>query len=197
MAVPGPKTRRGKKRKRPSAEEVYVKPLREGHHFDLLDLTYRRDHDPRSGELISRAHVKLRIRGMRRVYHGDGRAAAGTVTAIELALRDAISFLTGELPTTELLAYHLRIASGRLMPDGPVEAHATVRIDGHQWEIRVQNPDGATAGGLLLFEAYDRLFYEQWCERLRIAGLTPEEARSAMFQEAPASRAPRMTSDSA
>ncbi|MDO8425577.1 MAG: hypothetical protein Q7T01_03640 [bacterium] len=157
--------------------------MRTGDFLVLGDLTYQRHWNERSEQVESRAYIVIRVGREEHEYIGIGRACEGTVTAIELALRDALGSARVELPVAELLAFEMHVAVGKTEANASVTATAHVRLGDWHGRVQVDHPDAATAGAYLLFDAYDRLLYKQWFERLSIARMRPEDVAHLQPQE--------------
>ncbi|MDO8463090.1 MAG: hypothetical protein Q7S96_02355 [bacterium] len=152
-------------------------PMRVGKMLTLVNVTYQRSWDAGAGVYQSRAVVVLHMVGHEDMLcHGIGRAPAGTITAIELALRDAISRASDiAVPPPELLAFEIHVASGNTEPSAPANATAEVSVAGCKRRVQIDHPDGATAGALLLFDVYDLHLFERWSTLLKGAHVDPHE----------------------
>lgn len=159
-------------------------PLREGKFLKLTHMSFGMNPDPESGQLTYTGRVGLGVLPVEWEARASERTTAGTVTAIDLAMRAALARMRQEVPVIRLWPYHIRLTSRTRGTSSSVSAEAKIALNGWQARQRVRHADGVTAAAFLLFDAYDHLLYERWQKCLSKANVTPEEAFRAMMGDA-------------
>jgi len=124
--------------------------------------------------------VAYECRGLPHTSHG-------TVSAPDLAFRDALQRAGQEVPALRLWPYRIRLSNRSAGIDSPVTVQAKVALNGWRAHPRVQHQDSVTAAAFLLFDVYDDFLYGRWREHIRVAHLTESEALEGLRRAAKAS----------
>jgi|GEM_PF-4032847 len=160
-----------------------VPPMRTGKFLQLARMAYGMGYDPKSGALMFNSRVVLGVVSSMWTLAARERTTDGAVTAIDRALRTAITRMGHEIPQVQLWPYHITLTSRAKGTSSPVIAQAKVSLDGWKATRKVRHADGVTAAAFLLFDAYDHILWERWKERLEPAGVSPKAVLVTMLRQ--------------
>ncbi|MBI4449766.1 hypothetical protein HY634_01790 [Candidatus Uhrbacteria bacterium] len=159
-------------------------PLRKGEFLTLVRMSFGMGEGDEDGALRYTGRVSLHVGPVDFECRGIAHTSNGTVSALDLAFRDALKRVGQEVPELRLWPYRIRLSNRAAGIDSPVTVDAKVALNGWRAHPRVQHQDSVTAAAFLLFDVYDDFLYRRWREHIRVAHLTETEALDGLRRAA-------------
>lgn len=169
---------------RRQSHRTRASPMRKGDFLTLVRMSFGMGEGDDDGTLRYTGRVSLCVGPVDFECRGIAHTPNGTVSALDLAFRDALKRAGQDVPELRLWPYRIRLSNRAAGIDSPVTVQAKVALNGWRAHPRVQHQDSVTAAAFLLFDVYDDFLHHRWREHVRVAHLTEAEALAGLQRAA-------------
>ena len=169
---------------RRKSHRTRASPLRTGKFLTLVRMSFGMGEDDVDAALRYTGRVALCVGPVDFECRGIAHTPNGTVSALDLAFRDALKRAGQDVPELRLWPYRIRLSDRAAGIDSPVTVQAKVALNGWRAHPRVQHQDSVTAAAFLIFDVYDDFLSHRWREYIRTARLTEAEALAGLQRAA-------------